>query len=78
MVALREKITAWLFVLNSCLRASNCSRRFSSLAGRLPAAGLLVGYGSFAAGSSAGGISALTPHRISQGVCFFPTLPAFC
>lgn len=30
MVALREKITAWLFVLNSCLRASNCSRRFSS------------------------------------------------
>lgn len=55
MVALREKITAWLFVLNSCLRASNCSRRFSSPAGRLPAAGLLFGYSSFAAGSLAGG-----------------------
>lgn len=42
MVALREKITAWLFVLNSCLRASNCSRRSSSPVGRLPAAGLLL------------------------------------
>lgn len=41
MAALREKITAWLFVLNSCLRASNCSRRSSSPVGRLPAAGLL-------------------------------------
>lgn len=66
MVALREKITAWLFVLNSCLRASNCSRRFSSPAGRLPGAGLLFGYSSFAAGSSAGGISALTPPTASH------------
>lgn len=36
MVALREKITAWLFVLNSCLQASNCRMRFRPLLGRLP------------------------------------------
>lgn len=76
MVALREKITAWLFVLNSCLRASNCSRRFSSPAGRLPAAGLLFGYSSFAAGSLAGGISALTPSPpLPTGHLLFPHPP---
>lgn len=77
MVALREKITAWLFVLNSCLRASNCSRRFSSPAGRLPAAGLLFGYSSFAAGSLAGGgISALTPSPpLLPGHLLFPHPP---
>lgn len=43
MVALREKITAWLFVLNSCLRASNCSQGFSSLrAGCQPPASFLA------------------------------------
>ena len=75
MVALREKITAWLFVLNSCLRASNCSQRFSSPAGRLPAAGLLFGYSSFAAGSSAGGNSALTPPPLLTGHLLFPHPP---
>lgn len=75
MVALREKITAWLFVLNSCLRASNCSRRFSSPPGRLPAAGLLFGYSSFAAGSSAGRISALTPPQHLTGHLLLPYPP---
>lgn len=77
MVALREKITAWLFVLNSCLRASNCSRRFSSpRAGCQPPACFLATAPSQQEAQR--GSQPRPPHCISQGICLFPTLPMVC
>lgn len=54
MVALREKLTAWLFVLNSCLQASNRGVHGSRPPGGLPGAVLLPQPACLAAGCWAG------------------------